>query len=306
MSYEPGVSLAQAHRGSLRHRATTPRILKPDSAVAGVNGDFYALSGVPRGLAVDRQRGLLHGRVSGWNSAFYLDRAGRPRIDTLPIKLSIRQRPELTITGLNSPYAEPGGIVAYTPDWGRTAGRLVTQGQRHRVRAVVVRHGRVRSSSAKLPSGTKVRGLLLIGRDAGARQLRRLRIGDKVSLRSRVPGRPRMAISGNGFLVRGGEIAIHNDQVLNPRTGVGIDEDTGEVLLVMVEGRVDHSRGYTTIEFAQLMIDLGAEAAVNFDGGGSATMVATRANGSTGVVNVPPSYELREVSNALEVLYQAP
>ena len=46
---------------------------------------------------------------------------------------------------------------------------------------------------------------------------------------------------------------------MHPRTAVGIDSDTGEVLLLVVDGRQTFSRGYTMVEMANLMIDLGAD-----------------------------------------------
>ena len=93
---------------------------------------------------------------------------------------------------------------------------------------------------------------------------------------------------------------------MHPRTAVGIDHDTGEVLLLVVDGRSVASRGYTMVELANLMVDLGADEALNLDGGGSSTMVARVAGGARRVVNTPSDGFLRRVANALEVTYKAP
>jgi exopolysaccharide biosynthesis protein len=84
----------------------------------------------------------------------------------------------------------------------------------------------------------------------------------------------------------------------NPRTLAGVTA-TGRVLLVTVDGRrPGHSVGVTLPEAAGLMRSLGARDALNFDGGGSTTMVVRGR-----VVNRPsdPGGE-RPVSSGLLVL----
>ena len=67
-----------------------------------------------------------------------------------------------------------------------------------------------------------------------------------------------------------------NDLPVDPyaRTCVGIRED-GSVFFITIDGkRPDtYSAGLSLVEMAQLMIENGAETAMNLDGGGSATMV---------------------------------
>lgn len=60
----------------------------------------------------------------------------------------------------------------------------------------------------------------------------------------------------------------------HPRTAVGYDLDSGRVWLVVVDGRQPpHSAGMTLPELAELFEALGAEEALNLDGGGSTTLV---------------------------------
>ena len=106
----------------------------------------------------------------------------------------------------------------------------------------------------------------------GARQLKELKLGQRVKpVRAGIVGTPRMVITGDKLLVDEGIINAKNDTVMHPRTAVGIDRDTGEVLLLVVDGRSVASRGYTMVELADLMIGLGADEALNLDGGGSST-----------------------------------
>lgn len=305
---QPGLEIDYASKGSVTHTAPTKDILAVDRAIAGVNGDFYDIgdTGAPLGLGRDRQRGLIHARRAGWNSAFYLDRAGVPAIGELPMRAKIAQHPDLQVTNLNSPFVAPGGIGVYTHAWGRTSGYKVTDGQRRSIRMVTIRGGRVVATQRRLTKDRPIRGLVLIGRGKGATALGRLHKGSRATVSWRLAGTPQMAISGNKMLVDDGVIQVVDDRELHPRTAVGIDRDTGDVLILVVDGRQTFSRGATMVEMANLMIDLGADEALNLDGGGSSTMVARRPTGTVGVVNTPSDGFQRWVSNALEVTYTKP
>lgn len=281
-------------------------MLRKDGAIAGINGDFFDIgrTGAPLGVGKDRQRGLLHAREDGWNDAFFVDRQGRARIGNLPMLARIRHHPELRVTNLNSAYVAPGRVGVYTPQWGRTAGYQVTQGQTRSVRAVTVEKGRVTSNRRKLTRDRPIRGLLLVGRGASADQLRKLRTGSKIRLERTLRARPLMALSGNKALVDDGVVRVGDDRELHPRTAVGVDADTGEVLMLVVDGRQQDSRGLTMVELADMMIDLGADEALNLDGGGSSTIVANDSAGRLRVLNDPSDGRQRSVANGLAVSYR--
>lgn len=305
----PGVRIDYADSGTVRGVASVPDILKRNArAVAGVNGDFYDIgrTGAPLGLGKDRQHAVLHGRRTGWNSAFYLDHRGRPTIGQLPLNMRVNHHPEISLTDLNSPYVSANGVGYYTKRWGKTAGYAMTQGQRTKVRAVWIRNRKVVRVAKKVKADKAIPGSVLIGRGAGARALRGLKPGMRVVVRAGLKDKPRMAITGNQLLITDGVVSVIDNRVMHPRTAVGIDNDTGEVLLLVIDGRSKASRGYTMLELANLMVDLGADTALNLDGGGSSTMVARNPNGRNGVVNVPSDGFLRRVTNALEVTYTPP
>lgn len=58
----------------------------------------------------------------------------------------------------------------------------------------------------------------------------------------------------------------------HPRTATGLDRDTGRLWFVVVDGRSGESVGMSLPELTSLLHGLGAEDAVNLDGGGSSTM----------------------------------
>lgn len=276
--------------------------------VAAVNGDFFDIgdTGAPLGIGAGRDRGLRHAPVDGWNAAFFLTRSGRYEVDTLPLLTRVVERPAWRISHLNSPEVRPGGIGVYTRAWGSTAGARWVGGQKRDVRMVVVEKGRVVANRAGIPAGQPIRGTVYVGRGEGARQLAKARKGQRLTLRRWLEGKPRMAITGNKILLRDGLVEVVDDREMHPRTAVGFDRDTRSLLLLVVDGRSSVSRGYTMVELAQKMIDLGAEDALNLDGGGSSTMLARGPRGGLRTVNTPSDGAQRSVPNGLQLTYRAP
>ena len=88
----------------------------------------------------------------------------------------------------------------------------------------------------------------------------------------------------------------------HPRTALGFSSDSTEIIFVTVDGRQSLSVGMNLNELASLMINLGAHHAINFDGGGSTTMVAGNA-----IVNSPSDAAgERSVANAIFLISSLP
>lgn len=304
----PGLRLDYADTHTVRGVATVPDILAIDGAVAGVNGDFYDIgrTGAPLGIGTDLQRGLLHGRADERSATFYLDQRGQPTIEDLEMRLRVRDHPEIDLSSLNSPYVDPDTVGFYSRAWGKGAGYALTQGQRKRVVVVWLKRGKVVRVGRVVPKDKPTGISLLIGRGTAAPALRALKVGKRLRFGAGLQGSPRMAITGSRRLVIDGIVPEADDRVEQPRTAVGVDHDTGRVLLLVVDGRTKASRGLTMFELANLMADLGADDALNLDGGGSSTMVARGGKGRNRVVNTPSDGFLRRVSNALEITYRKP
>ena len=89
------------------------------------------------------------------------------------------------------------------------------------------------------------------------------------------------ALGGGPALVSNGEVRVATNQEVffgtaipytHPRTAAGIAGD-GTLLLLLVDGRQRTSRGVRLEELAAMMVDIGAEEALNLDGGGSSSLV---------------------------------
>ncbi len=279
--------------------------------IGAVNGDFFDISdtGAALGVGIDRERGLIQGSTAGWlpeNASFFLDAAGQPQIGPLATKTKLRQRPRWQFSGLNSPTVSPNSIGLYTTNWGWTKGYSVTDGDTKRVREVVVVNHKIVSNKAVLSKGRKVKGEVMVGRGSAAKLLKTLVVGRKATFKFRSKPGAIMAVSGDRPLLLNGVRTVINDQLLHPRTSVGIDVDGRRLLFLVIDGRSEASRGYTMVELATMMQALGAESALNLDGGGSSTLYSRKVTGEMGLINEPSDGHERKVSDGLGIFYNAP
>jgi hypothetical protein len=105
-------------------------------------------------------------------------------------------------------------------------------------------------------------------------------------------------VSGHPLVVNDGVVPADSGSLCtgrNPRTAVGMAKDGKTLYLAVVDGRSSASVGMTCSELGKLMKGLGADDALNFDGGGSSTMYLA----GIGVVNVPSDGVERTVGNHL-------
>jgi hypothetical protein len=219
----------------------------------------------------------------------------------------------IPLRGLNQ-YALPvGGVGAFTSAWGSVSRRRAVCGTDAARRdpcaadaaEVTVRHGAVTQvgdaiGAGAIPPDTTV----LVGREAGADVLRRLRPGDHVRLGYRLagPGHLHFAVGGFAILRNGAPPPGLNVTAAAARTAAGVSANGRHLYLVVVDGRSAVSRGLTLAELSVLLHRAGAREAIDLDGGGSSTFVL-RAPGEpvVSVRNVPSSGAERAVANGVGV-----
>lgn len=136
-----------------------------------------------------------------------------------------------------------------------------------------------------------------------------LYISSRTTFSFEAPSKPFNAISGETLLVSGGNLLPDlDDSVTQPRSAIGYSSNGRYLYLVVVDGRQPlYSEGMTVRELASLMRSLGADYAMNLDGGGSSTLVVRDRSGQLRVLNSPidnyiPGRE-RPVANHLGIYF---
>jgi Phosphodiester glycosidase/FlgD Ig-like domain len=304
--------------GNVRGRHTVPGMqarLRVQATTVGVNGDYFTLrTGESSGVFL--RNGVLSSAPSTNRSGLALGLDSPMVVDVFRLVGSWQAGvfPERGLQRLNRPLATPSGISLFTPAWGgptpraRGAVDIVLRGfPAARIGsdltgtvAAVTRGGRtaIPPGGAVLQARGTIRGKVLT----------EATVGETVTVRLRLANFPEGAldaIGGGPVLVRNGrpvrQAGEHFtlDQITrrHPRTAVGQLADGG-FLFVVADGRSRWSAGLTTWALARTMADLGAVAALGFDGGGSSTISFDGA-----VLNRPSDGSPRPVANGLFLFY---
>ncbi|MET9762735.1 phosphodiester glycosidase family protein [Streptomyces sp. NPDC006372] len=335
----PRVRVDLLYPGAVASRAAVSRMADGQGAVAGVNGDFFNISetqhpgveatGASVGPAIAAGRTLKAAVPDGQRfgpalppgttteDVFGVGTDGRARLDRLALDGSISTaEARLPLGGLNQ-YALPvGSVGAFTTEWGDVSRVRATCGTDADRAApcstdtyeVTVRSGRVVSAADTPGSGRIAKGTtVLVGREAGAQQLRKLATGDAVKVERRLVaagnGMPyRLALGGYPVLTGGRPLPGLDDTASAVRTAVGIADGGRRVLLLALDGAPDYRSGLTIAEVAAAMRRLGSQDAFSLDGGGSSTLVARKAGASSvSVRNHPSGGAERPVPNGIGV-----
>ncbi|HEX6338517.1 MAG TPA: phosphodiester glycosidase family protein [Jiangellaceae bacterium] len=304
---EPGLSLDYQYSGTVSEPATVREMAESSGAVAAVNGDFYDIdrSFAPNGVGVSRDEGLLTSPVGSHTNAVTVDSDGIARLAQVLLEGTVTVGgEEFELAGVNTHSIPANGIGVFTAAWGEYT-RANALGAGNPVAEVTVVDGAVAEVSDTPGEGKIAENeLILVGRDAGAEALlgsAGIGAGVDVSYAPRTDfGELTVALGGNQLLVVDGQPRDFGAGTAEPRTAVGLADDGATMFLVVVDGRQPHARGMTLTQLAQFMADLGAEQALNLDGGGSSTMVArTPGTSDHAVINSPSDGTERRVANGL-------
>ena len=288
--------------------------------VAAINADFFSLAssaGLPLGLHVEN--GELVTFPDPSRSVFYVLADGTMHIDRLRANAWLRAPDSLLLrfSGMNRPpgYAD---LVLFTPRFGDqtqadpTATQIALVGLTDRVHPNVDLNARIASVTTGPSQRIPPEGAVIAARGVQAYALRKLKVGDAVTLSLALDpekGQIEQAVSGGPRLVRDGAVSVEHllerfaesfAARRHPRSGLGTRN--GTLVLVAVDGRQPgYSEGMTLYEFAKLFVELNCTDAMNLDGGGSTTIVVRDR-----VVNSPSGGSERALVNALGVLSVAP
>ncbi|MEA1974266.1 MAG: phosphodiester glycosidase family protein [Bacillota bacterium] len=134
-----------------------------------------------------------------------------------------------------------------------------------------------------------------------------LKVGDTVTINSpQVIEVIKSIIGGGSIIVKDGQINSEFSLEIkgeHPRTAIGYTKDRKHIIMTTVEGRKSFIPGVTENELANIMIDLGADYALNLDGGGSSTL-AIRGFGlnELNVMNYLSDGSQRRIYNAIGII----
>ncbi|WEO98840.1 phosphodiester glycosidase family protein [Streptomyces sp. FXJ1.172] len=322
----PHVRVDLLYPGVVAARATVSRMADASGAVAGINGDFFDITetqhpgveatGASVGPAVADGRVLKAAVPDGQRfgpalppgtstrAVFGVGTDRRARLDRLSLVGTVGT-PEgrLPLKGLNQ-YALPENSVgAFTSRWGSASRKRAVCGTDTQRSApcstdtyeVTVRHGRVASAAGTPGSGAIAADTtVLVGREEGARQLRKLSVGDEVTVTHTLvaasSGVPYAFAIGGFPVLRGGKALPGLDDAASAvRTAVGFKGGGRQMLVLALDGAAAYRTGMTVAEEAATMRSLGASDAFNLDGGGSTELVTRDAGASAVTVRNHPS-----------------
>jgi len=286
------------------------KALPPDCGqpLAAINGDFYEKAekylGRPRDLQI--HKGELISSPAG-HTCFWMDPDGTPHLTNVFSRFRvIWPNGKVTPLGLNQ-LREDDAVVLFTSASGsstRTSGGtdLVLQpgtnsawlplrvGQKYTAQVSQIRSGGdapLTRDTMVLSIGPRLSGAIPTVRIGGTVQIITECVPDLTGVQVAIGGGPSLIENGKPMQWTG---FLH---MRHPRTALGWNKDY--FYMVEVDGRQSNlSVGMTFPEFANYLVKLGCTEAINFDGGGSATMWALGA-----VRNSPSEGEERPSANAL-------
>ncbi len=278
--------------------------------LAAINGDFYDKSeeyvGRPRDIQI--RRGELISSPAG-HTAFWIDRQGTPRMTNVYSRFRVVwPGAKSHAVGLNEDRRDDAAVL-YTWVVGRstrTRGGLeltlecstntplpLRAGQEYEARVRALSNGGdtpLDGQTVVLSIGPKLMSELPVIRPGAGLKI----------ITETAPD-----LSGVDMAIGGGPALVQDSKVMqwrgflhmrHPRSAVGWNKEY--IFLVEVDGRqIDLSVGMTFPELADYMLKLGCQHAMNFDGGGSATLWALGE-----VRNSPSEGQERPAANALVVL----
>ncbi|WP_284642135.1 phosphodiester glycosidase family protein [Paenibacillus silviterrae] len=287
--------------------------------VAGINGDFYDISGnatgVPNGLFVGEGK-ILNSATSPF--AFGMKADGTSVYGTPVLTKTVTIGGTTTnLTHINR-FRDTNQLVLYTTDYfsstktSATGDEVVLDIVEGAVQSGVPLKLKVAELRKDQGDTPLVEGKVVLSASGTARPvLAGLQVGNEVTASFELSGEwadVQVAIGGQGPLLKDGVVQTNVGPAgVHPRTGIGTKAD-GTVVMMEIDGRAPgFSEGVETYELAQIMADLGVVNAMNLDGGGSSTFVA-RMPGTTGIpmLNRGSDGGERNTGNSLLLVNTAP
>ena len=284
---------------------------------AAVNGDFFATSGeVGTPVNGSIHNGIMGTMVTG-SPHFVVAGPATPYVSNVSTTYNITiAGVKESLTGVNSKVGA-NSFILYTPAIGKfthtPAGTTevlleLADGQTWKSNAPMTFKviGEASTTGNRLVDGKAV----LSASGSYAAKIAGLKAGDEITAQfthalthynSETPD-VRQMLGGNTIFLKDGKRVEQGDFSRHPRTFVGYNKDRSKTIFAVVDGRSPISSGATYYELAGLMQWVGADWAINIDGGGSSSMFLPK----FGAMNVPSDGHERAVANGIYCVSTAP
>ncbi len=313
-AHDPNVVLKSVESKTLGQRDTVKKLLTENNAVAGVNGDFFDMSGsLASSFGPNVSDGVLVSLNASINSdkaayaTFYTDSTYSPFIDYIKSKLVFfsdnTKRLDLVaenkITDMTFPSYFDRLSMADTAKLDENFKDLYK---------VVVDNGIITyvstmGETVQVPENGYI---ITMSAHTANYHISNFKIGQvaEVKTESNVDfAKIQNAIGGGGKILQNGAVAKDSGYVAkgyHPRTAIGISQDGNTIILMVVDGRT-HSIGANQEDMANLFLRFGAYNAMHLDGGGSSSFIV-----GSKLQNTPSEGSERRVINALGVFDRYP
>lgn len=274
-----GVQLKVVHgKETLKGFSKVSDLVERHQAFVGINGGFFNGTGYPLGLLIENSE-LVSAPLYD-RTAWGIDQDGQMRMEPVSLKSDVGINGQIyPVSGFNR-VRGTDELVLYNHYYAKTTGtnewgkELVIENDR-----VIAIH----TNNSPIPA----KGYVLSGHGKTYMALfNGVKVGDTVKVNVKLSpdwigegviqglgGGPRLVKDGRVMVT--GEAERFQADILNgraPRTALGIKANN-RLLMVAIDGRSADSVGMSLQEMADLMILLGAEQAMNLDGGKSTTFV---------------------------------
>lgn len=259
---------------TLRHQFIA-RFFLTDDAIARILGSAYAVDPTESGEQLQELKfGNSHDQKIDVYNIDGGDFEGKLMVVHDPTRVAVGYSSQIPKSGeTTSTIAKKSGAVAainaggfvdqgWTGTGGAPMGFIIHEGE---VTYNTVKDEKTRQDTVAFTKD----GMLIVGKHTVA-QLKKLGVTEGVSFG------PPLIVNGKPTITRG-----DGGWGIAPRTAIG-QKETGEVLLLVIDGRTLNSFGATLRDVQDILLNYGAVNAANLDGGSSTTMYF---NGS--VINKP-------------------
>lgn len=311
----PYVEIQALHpREGFNNRQTVKAMATEQNAVAAVNADFFNLNlpAAPFGLHMEKGEILSSPTYDISWLGFGMDTDRTAHISKWLFQSEVICQGEYRhqLYGYNQTYRNENNIFLYDRYWGKEVSSVFFE---RPVLKVTVRNGVVTQVlDDAQPAAVPQDGFVLVAEGNGAAfLLQHATSGARVDYQLGIdpPMELETAVGGHVVLVAGGEPL---SGLPSPggsrasRTAVGINSEAKTVFFVTVDG-TSSLAGVTMDELALFMSQMGADQALNLDGGGSTTMVARKLGEFKPELVSQPYYKAeRSLPNAIGIFNRAP